>query len=87
MSDMFSWCKSLKNIDLSNFNSQNVTKMSGMFYGCSSLTDIDLSNFNTQNVTDMSCMFIGCESLKKKNVITNDEKILQKIIELKKLLF
>ena len=57
MSGMFFECSSLTNIDLSNFNAQNVTNMSFMFYKCSSLTNIDLSNFNTQNVTDMSFMF------------------------------
>ena len=50
--------------------------MASMFSGCKSLTNIDLSNFNTQNVTDMSFMFSGCDSLKKKNVITNNEEIL-----------
>ena len=29
---MFEGCKSLKSLDLSNFNTQNVTDMSGMFY-------------------------------------------------------
>ena len=33
MSYMFSRCNSLTNIDLSNFNTQNVTNMSYMFYG------------------------------------------------------
>ena len=33
---MFSWCSYLTNINLSNFNTQNVTNMSLMFYGCSS---------------------------------------------------
>ena len=28
----------LKSIDLSNFNTSNVTNMNGMFWGCSSLT-------------------------------------------------
>ena len=42
---MFYECNSLKNIDLSNFNTQNVINMSRMFYGCKSLTNIDLSNF------------------------------------------
>ena len=31
---MFYNCKSLTNLDLSNFNTQNVTDMSGMFYYC-----------------------------------------------------
>ena len=34
---MFSGCKSLTNINLSNFNTQNVTNMSDMFSGCKSL--------------------------------------------------
>ena len=57
---LFYGCSSLTNIDLSNFNTKNVTDMGGMFSGCSSLTNIDLSNFNTNNVTDMSCMFLKC---------------------------
>ena len=34
---MFDGCSSLTNIDLSNFNTNNVTNMSGMFNLCSSL--------------------------------------------------
>ena len=44
---MFSGCNSLKNINLSNFNTQNVTDMSAIFYACDSLMDVNLSNFNT----------------------------------------
>ena len=57
---MFWGCLSLKEINLSNFNTNNVTDMSGMFFGCSSLKEINLSNFNTNNVTNMSGMFDGC---------------------------
>ena len=35
---MFSGCKSLESIDLSSFNTNNVTYMSYMFSGCESLT-------------------------------------------------
>ena len=35
---MFSGCKYLLNINLSNLNIENVTNMSYMFYGCTSLT-------------------------------------------------
>ena len=65
---MFTECSSLINIDLSNFNTQNVTDMDSMFSGCSSLTNINLSNFNTQNVTDMDSMFSGCSSLTNINL-------------------
>ena len=76
---MFSECSSLTNINLSNFNTNNVTNMSYMFSGCSSLININLSNFNTNNVTDMSGMFDGCKKLKKDKVITKDKKILEKL--------
>ena len=52
-----------ESIDLSNFNTSNVTNMRDMFYNCSSLTTLDLSNFDTSKVTNMSYMFYGCSSL------------------------
>ena len=58
MSYMFSRCSSLKELNLSNFNTNNVTHMFGMFFGCSSLKELNLSNFNTNNVTDMRNMFL-----------------------------
>ena len=60
---MFMNCLSLTKINLSKFNTQNVTNMRSMFGGCTSLTNINLSNFNTQNVTNMMSMFNGCSSL------------------------
>ena len=68
MSKMFSYCSSLKSIDLSSFNTTNVKDMSFMFSGCSSLQSINLSSFNTTNVKNMRSMFYGCSSLKKENV-------------------
>ena len=61
---MFSRCSSLESIDLSSFNTTNVTNMRGMFYDCSSLKSINLSSFNTINVTNISGMFYYCSSLK-----------------------
>ena len=54
---MLSGCSSITNINLSNFNIQNVTDMSYMFSDCSSLINKNLSNFNTQNITNMNLMF------------------------------
>ena len=76
---MFSGCWSLTNINLSNFNTNNVTNMSDMFRECSSLTNINLSNFNTNNVTNMWGMFYECKKLNKDKVITKDKKILEKL--------
>ena len=79
MDHMFFRCESLTNIDLSNFNTENVTNMEYMFYKCKSLTNIDLSNFNTQNVTNMDSMLDGCKSLNKENMIVNDNRIVQEL--------
>ena len=68
MSFIFNKCSSLTNINLSNFNTQDVNNMGFMFCKCSSLTNINLSNFNTQNVIHMSWMFSGCSSLKNLNL-------------------
>lgn len=54
---MFNGCSKLANIDVSSFDTSQVTNMAGMFRGCESFTDIDLSSFDTSNVTDMSDMF------------------------------
>ena len=43
MSYMFCGCNSLTNLDLSKFNTQNVTDMNSMFYECNSLKNLDLS--------------------------------------------
>ena len=60
---LFYYCKKIKTIDLSSFETKNVVNMSNMFYGCSKLANIDLSSFNTKNVTNMSEMFKECNSL------------------------
>ena len=79
---MFCGCKSIRNLNLSNFDTKNVTNMRGMFAGYKSITNLNLSNFDTKNVTDMRSMFKGCKSLKIENVKTNDEKILKKLYNL-----
>ena len=69
MCGMFSECSSLKELNLSNFNTNNVNNMSGMFYKCSTLKELNLSNFNTNNVINMSYMFSYCSSLKELNTV------------------
>ena len=54
---IFSGCSLLKELNLNNFNTDNVTDMSLMFYECSSLKEINLNNFNTSNVINMIGMF------------------------------
>ena len=79
MGYMFANCLSLINLDLSNFDTQNVINMGNMFSNCPSLKNIDLSNFNTQNSTKVSDLFYSCSSLKKENIITKDNKVLEYI--------
>lgn len=60
---MFQGCANLVNVDLSNFDTSEITNMDYMFCACYSLTDVDLSNFDTGNVTSMRHMFDNCNSL------------------------
>ena len=55
--------KDIKDLDLSNFNTSNVTDMSEMFCDLENLAFFDLSNFDTSNVTNMSYMLAGMNSL------------------------
>lgn len=56
---LFAYLISLNSIDLSHFNTSNVTNMEGMFYSMTNLTSLDVSKFNTSNVTSMYGMFWG----------------------------
>ena len=69
---MFSGCSSLKSLDLSSFDTNNVKEMRNMFSGSYSLEYLDLSSFNATNVNNMSSIFKGCSSLKKDNLKIND---------------
>lgn len=59
-------------LDISNFNTQNVTDMRYMFYWCTNLKSLDLSHFDTGAVTDMYHMFYNCRSLTSLNVSSFD---------------
>ena len=50
-------------VDLSNFNTSNVTDMSYMFAGCYGAYTIDVSSFDTSSVTNMRDMFADCSSV------------------------
>jgi len=56
---MFYGCHA-QSLDLTSFDTSNVTNMSDMFWGCYAKS-IDLSNFNTSNVTTMESMFSKCQ--------------------------
>ena len=58
--DMFYYFQGTE-IDLSNFDTSNVTSMKEMFRGCVNLSTLDFSGFDTRNVQTMEGMFRGCE--------------------------
>ena len=62
MEHMFDRCKSLKSVDISSFNTQNVTNMSFIFFDCVALESIDLPNFGNQNIIQMDRMFGECKN-------------------------
>ena len=60
---MFLNCNDINEIDLSNFDSSQVTNTHAMFFGCTSLTSVNLSNFTSPQATEISRMFYRCSSL------------------------
>ena len=63
-------------LDVSSFNTENVTDMSYLFDGCTGLQSIDVSKFKTAKVTDMSYMFDDCSSLSVLDISNfNTEKV------------
>ena len=78
MSKMFLNCTNLQTLDLSSFDTSNVTSMYGMFcmwdtninyFPTNNLLNITFGpNFNTSNVTDMQSMFAGLSELKELDV-------------------
>ena len=57
MNSMFYHCSSLTSLNLSSFDTSNVTSMYGMFYECTELSSLDLSSFNFGSDTIFTLMF------------------------------
>ena len=79
MGKMFKNCSSLETIDISNYNTTNVTNMEELFRGCANLKSINfkpteeaanynLGTFSTGNVQFMNYMFDGCSSLESLDI-------------------
>ena len=71
MDGMFGGCGKMKNITLSNANSEITTSMMELFYACTQLEKADLSNFKAK-VTNVGFMFYECKSFKYVNIINLD---------------
>ncbi|HCV3199857.1 TPA: BspA family leucine-rich repeat surface protein [Listeria monocytogenes] len=63
LSSLFEDAVNVTSLDLSDFDTSNVTNMSSMFWEARGLTSLDLSDFDTSNVTNMSSMFNGVRGL------------------------
>ncbi len=77
MNQMFQFCKKLKTLDLSGFNTAKVTTMDKMFWGCEKLQCIYVGdNWITSAVTKSSGMFSDCYTLfGGKGTAYNEDKI------------
>ena len=64
--------RNILDLDLSNFDTSQVTDMNAMFDGMSNLTTLNLSNFDTSKVTNMSFMFYGMRNLTSLNLSNFD---------------
>ena len=64
MKAMFCKCKELEYLDISNFDTSNVTDVSGMFSGCNKLKEIiGINNFSSNNVINMQGLFQACHNI------------------------
>ena len=62
---MFFSCSILSSLDVTNFNTANVTDMGYMFYGCYNLKEIYVSDkFVITNIAKGNRVFYGCSKLK-----------------------
>ena len=62
---MFYGLKSITSLDISSFETQNMTVMAHMFSDCVKMTSLRLGgNFNTAKVTSLREMLTGCMALK-----------------------
>lgn len=66
--NMFSGLINLQSVDVSDFDTSNVTSYNGMFQNCASITNLDLSSFGESAITAFQNMFSGCTNLKKINL-------------------
>ena len=65
---MFAHCEFLSTLDVSSWDTSNVTNMFSMFNGCGNLRSLDVSSWDTSNVTNMYGLFMECVSLTELDV-------------------
>ncbi len=69
---MFANDSKLENLDLTTFDTSNVTNLTAMFAHDAALKVLDLSSFDTKQVYSMKAMFAGDEGLKRLDLSSFD---------------
>jgi surface protein len=49
MNSLFSGCSKLTKIDLSSFDTKNITDMNDIIFGCSNLKEVIINNINSND--------------------------------------
>ena len=61
---MFAECQSLRNLDLTSWNTSRLTSYIGVFSGCKNLESLDISTWTMNSgVSTLNSLFKGCENL------------------------
>ena len=77
---MFYGCGNLTTLDLSGWNTGNVTDMSHMFLSCGRLVSVYVgSGWNTDNVSSSGKMFEQCKKLKGGQGTSYDDEHTDKV--------
>lgn len=61
--NLFANCSSLKEVDISGWNTPSLTTAQKTFYNCSSLTSIDVSTWDTSGVQYAEAIFFNCRGV------------------------
>ncbi len=80
----FRCCRNVKELDLSQFRTPNLTGMCQMFHCCTSLKKVNVSTLDTSKVTDMQSVFMTCpslESLDLSNFNTSKVRVMFQMFE------
>ena len=76
---MFSYCSNLTNIDLSSFDTKNVTNMCSMFSGCFNLKRVKINNISSNIIellkyTNVNNMDQFGNNISKNNYLNNNNQ-------------
>ncbi len=64
MDSMFQYCKGIKKLDLSNWDTKNLISTNLMFYSADNLTEVNIKGWDLTNLKKIRFMFAFCKSLK-----------------------